>query len=109
VNHGTHHHRIYYLTCDEFDSLLASSDECCQRCGARPEKLQVDHDHGAWEAVRGLVCAKCNTRIGAAERGTKTMDVLTWAYLRRAWWRTHRPYCAPWVAEYVERWGRVAA
>ena len=53
--------RRYGLTLSDFDDMMALQNGVCAICGSPPVKnpLQVDHDHLS-EAVRGLLCARCN-------------------------------------------------
>lgn len=64
-------HRVYRLTCEEFDILAAAYGNKCAICGIDGSAtdhglLCIDHDshRGNW-AVRGLLCTACNTRIDA--------------------------------------------
>lgn len=58
----------YGITIEHYNEMLTQQDGCCAICGA-PEnkdgrKLYVDHCHGTG-VVRGLLCHKCNSGIGA--------------------------------------------
>lgn len=55
------------MTCEQYESLLAESENECQACGTPAAKtslgmLVIDHDYayGDW-AVRGLICSACNS------------------------------------------------
>ena len=59
----------------EYDALLDAQDGCCAICKGLcitktdtgiQKSLAVDHDHETG-AVRGLLCARCNTAIGLLE------------------------------------------
>jgi hypothetical protein len=60
------------ISLEDYDALIESQGGVCAICGqpetARNPKgeakpLAVDHDHGTG-AVRGALCARCNTAIG---------------------------------------------
>ena len=66
--------RTYNITIQEYDELLKKQGGVCAICG-RPEEIRnptardrsslaVDHCHETGK-VRGLLCFKCNTGIGA--------------------------------------------
>lgn len=59
---------LYGITVEQYDERLAQQDGGCAICGRpdggqRERPLYVDHDH-ATGAVRGLLCAKCNSALG---------------------------------------------
>lgn len=62
--------RIYGLTWEEYEALLASQDGGCAICGTKIEsdrnrsKLQIDHCH-ATNDIRGILCGKCNRGIAS--------------------------------------------
>lgn len=59
-------------------------------------------DGPPWEVdVQNAIQTRLNPPFAA--------DVLTYRYMREAWWRTHRPELAPDVAAYAEQYRRVAA
>ena len=57
----------YDITRNEYELLLRKQDGRCAICGKTQEdngrELAVDHNHETG-AVRGLLCANCNTGIG---------------------------------------------
>jgi len=62
----------YGITLEEYDAIKAEQGGVCPLCRrakgiSRP--LQVDHDHKkkGKRAVRGLLCGRCNNRLGWAE------------------------------------------
>lgn len=69
VGHEDCHHRVYRLTCRQYERLLVRAGGRCQICGLRDsenfrDRLYLDHVHriGIW-AVRGLLCRPCNARL----------------------------------------------
>jgi len=60
--------KVYGLTLERFNELLAAQGGACALCGTKdPGKVNwhVDHDHSTG-AVRGLLCNPCNgTKVGA--------------------------------------------
>jgi hypothetical protein len=74
----------YGMSLSDYEGMLASQDGRCAICeGTNPsgKRLAVDHSH-ATDAVRGLLCSRCNTMIGHA---CDDVDILLKAvgYLRR--------------------------
>ena len=68
--------RVHYnLTLEGYDKLLKEQNGVCVICGkfekvktntGTVKHLSVDHDHETGK-VRGLLCNKCNTRVGILE------------------------------------------
>lgn len=57
---------LYGVDGEQYDRMLAAQNGGCAICGQeRPDSrnLMVDHCH-ATDAVRGLLCARCNTGLG---------------------------------------------
>lgn len=58
----------YGISALEYENILHRQNYCCGICGIHMSKLKrslfVDHDHTTG-TVRGLLCYKCNTGIGA--------------------------------------------
>lgn len=85
--HASCHHKIYGLTCAEFDELVRTANGHCQRCGIPDHetpkgKLVIDHCHqGGRRPVRGLICSKCNSLMGRVDAGLTPADEATVAYL----------------------------
>lgn len=52
-----------------YEELYSTQDGCCAICGVPEEELSkplnVDHNHET-DAVRGLLCWRCNVMIGHA-------------------------------------------
>lgn len=79
--------RLFGITPAEYDAMAAAQGGTCKIC-LKPEtsvyksgkvrSLAVDHDHKTGE-IRGLLCWKCNTRIGYFEKND-LLDALV-AYL----------------------------
>lgn len=97
--HSTCHHRIYRLTCEQFDELLALAGEHCQVCGIAeadtvPGYLYIDHDNrrgDGFDHVRGLACAKCNSALRFVDNGFREATPEQDRYLKNAWFWRHHP------------------
>ncbi|MEQ1354518.1 MAG: endonuclease VII domain-containing protein [Candidatus Acidiferrum sp.] len=63
---NTFRQRLYGVPLEVYRAKLAAQDGRCAICGGPPGKrsLNVDHDHATGQ-VRDLLCAACNTGIGA--------------------------------------------
>lgn len=73
----------YGITTAEYDQKLAAQGGLCALCGEPPKprrRLNVDHDHTT-DAVRDLLCTRCNTRLSGVE--DETFLARASAYLRR--------------------------
>lgn len=61
--------RLFGLTPDQYDAMLASQAGRCAACGStdngdpRFDTFSIDHDHETG-AVRGLLCSPCNRAMG---------------------------------------------
>jgi hypothetical protein len=58
--------KMYGVTPEQFDSMLAAQNGKCAICGGTPKpgfSLCIDHDHATGQ-VRGLLCLLCNSAIG---------------------------------------------
>ena len=69
----------YKITMDDFEKMLESQNRVCKICGMdgkskdnRRQHLCVDHCHKTGK-VRGLLCMKCNTALGAFEKFREPM------------------------------------
>lgn len=73
--------RVFGITPEQYDKMLARQGGGCAICGRPPKKnrLAVEHDHGASKRVRGLACHRCNKY----KIGTNTAETarLVLAYL----------------------------
>ncbi|MFF9118286.1 endonuclease domain-containing protein [Streptomyces massasporeus] len=81
-------HRLYGLSCQDYDRLIAHAKGACQICGTGPNQtghgfLVVDHDDqvGQW-AVRGLLCQDCNSALPMGSTPAWATD-----YLAKPWWK----------------------
>lgn len=81
-------HKIYGLSCNDYDRLVEHARGVCQICGVSPEKtghgfLVVDHDAklGQW-AVRGMLCSDCNSALPCGSSPQWAQE-----YLAAPWWR----------------------
>lgn len=73
--HQTCRHKGYRMTCEQYEALIAESENECMACGKPATKngmgkLVIDHDYsyGQW-AVRGLICTGCNNLFVRGETG----------------------------------------
>jgi len=61
---------ILNFSYEDYETLLESQNNCCLICGVSEETLNrplaVDHCHTTGR-VRGLLCDKCNFRVGVIE------------------------------------------
>lgn len=89
--------RMFGITLDEYDELLAAQDGRCAICrGTRKYNLHVDHDHererelladglsaqdAARLSIRGLLCARCNKLLRDARDAAVLLSSAV-AYLR---------------------------
>ena len=57
--------RVYGITLETYDTMLAEQGGCCAICGTSTIKgrFAIDHCHKTGK-VRGLLCFDCNTGIG---------------------------------------------
>jgi len=86
------HHRArlaktYGLLLDDYDAIYEyQRGKCaiCQRATGATKRLSVDHDHrigAVRDAVRGLLCSKCNGMLGHARDDPAVFERAA-AYLR---------------------------
>lgn len=75
--------KMYGITVEQYDQMLAEQNGGCALCGKPPEKkrLSVDHDHSNGK-VRGLLCRHCNFMIGLAREEPKVFEAAI-AYLAK--------------------------
>lgn len=67
---ASHLRFTYGISVEDYEKLLELQDGKCAICGEGqrgPKKLAVDHDHRTG-AIRGILCAQCNTRLGWMEQ-----------------------------------------
>lgn len=70
--------RRYGLTLEDLAALRKRQRGLCAMCGKRG-RLQVDHSHeigNTREAVRALVCGKCNHRVWRWAERPRLVDLL---------------------------------
>jgi hypothetical protein len=84
--------------------IAAQAGECSICHEKRP--LVVDHDHTT-QRVRGLICGRCNTKLGNNRDDTEQMRAISARYARAAHYIDHavevRPYAKGTYAEWLER------
>jgi hypothetical protein len=90
--HRTCHHKIYYLTCEQFETMWADASGRCQICGRSPEEtprgqLGIDHDNRRTDLmfIRGLLCNKCNSGMRYIDNGFRAASEDQKRYLNDAW------------------------
>lgn len=81
--------RLYGLTVEAFDALLASQGGGCAICSRRDpgwrKDWHVDHDHETG-VVRGLLCQSCNLLLGMAKDDPERLAAAI-AYLKPPGWK----------------------
>jgi hypothetical protein len=83
------HLKKYGLTLEEYQEKLEKQNHCCAICkepevirqGGVLSNLCIDHDH-VTNAVRELLCRRCNALIGHAKDSIEILQVAI-EYLRR--------------------------
>lgn len=96
TGHATCQHRVYRMTCEQFEDLRERAAGRCEVCRIPAEetpqgKLQIDHDGRLGQsAVRGLLCPGCNTLVKFVEAG-RAVDPRVTVYLAAAWHLTAGP------------------
>ncbi|WP_405506289.1 endonuclease VII domain-containing protein [Streptomyces cyaneofuscatus] len=61
--------RLYGITLDQYNEMLAKQGQLCALCGERPDtdrRMHVDHDHTTGK-IRALLCHHCNLLLGNAK------------------------------------------
>lgn len=68
--------RKYNMSLEQYQEMLDRQGGACAICGRAGLVLDVDHDHSCCEGphscggcVRGLLCRRCNLRVGMFESG----------------------------------------
>lgn len=86
-------HATYRMTCADYDELEARADGHCEICGVECNSLRIDHDHSiGLHAVRGLLCAKCNTLMGRVDAGKQEPGERVARYVAHPFRTEWRPY-----------------
>lgn len=72
--------RLYGITHDDYDALLAAQGGVCAVCKRGPETcvqgtIPVDHDHETG-LVRGLLCDRCNRALGLLKDSVENVAAL---------------------------------
>lgn len=73
--------RLYNITPEEYDDILAYQRGACYICERPPGKtrLAVDHDHTSG-LIRGLLCWRCNAAIAKLSDEVNRAH-MAWCYL----------------------------
>lgn len=80
--------RLYNITQEQYAQMFINQNNKCAIC-KRERRLFVDHDHkcclrgSCGNCIRGLLCASCNTAIGALQEDP-AMFATALKYLRNA-------------------------
>ena len=56
----------YGLSVEEFENMLIAQSGACGICEKELKKPHIDHCHATGK-VRGLLCHRCNTRLGGLD------------------------------------------
>jgi hypothetical protein len=82
ATHGAMVAKVYGLTSADYEALLVTQGGKCAICRARPvsKRLAVDHDHRT-EAVRGLLCSRCNHDLLGSAWDSSSMALALWHYM----------------------------
>lgn len=89
--HQTCHHSTFSMTCEEFELLLKRCSNQCEVCRTPAEQtargvLCIDHDHRyGMQAVRGMVCDRCNWDLHKVDTGLTELTPAIRSYLLGAW------------------------
>lgn len=70
--------RLYGITDDQYEAMLASQGGVCFVCGVEPKpnrRLSVDHNHRTGK-VRKLLCDRCNRVLGLCDEEPKLLGTL---------------------------------
>jgi hypothetical protein len=78
IHRNSAYRRLYGIELECYEDLLAKQQLKCAMCSKRSKSLVVDHDHITGK-VRGLLCVRCNLRLGLFE--DKTFMTLCQNYL----------------------------
>lgn len=89
----------YGLTVEEYEAMLAAQGGGCALCGSDKAggigRFHVDHDHrfamGDKRGVRGILCHRCNTGIGALGDNLDAMERAMRYVSRFESWTAVRP------------------
>lgn len=73
--------KLYGLTLEQFDTLVAKQNGLCAICGrpagkgrgGKPRRLDIDHCHKT-HTVRGLLCSSCNNGLGRFDHNHRTLQ-----------------------------------
>ena len=67
----------YGMSTADVTAMLAAQDGKCGICARKLEKFHIDHHHDTG-AVRGLLCHRCNLRIGGWDDPVFQVAALAW-------------------------------
>jgi hypothetical protein len=67
-----HYRSKYGITYDQYRAICIAQNGTCLICGARPQRLVIDHNH-ATGLIRGAICGPCNSGIGLLKESISTL------------------------------------
>lgn len=65
----------YKIDTEDYEKILKEQNNLCAICSEYKYKLVIDHNHQT-EAVRGLLCHKCNLMVGFLELKPGIIDII---------------------------------
>lgn len=77
----SHYRRLYGLTQEQVDTMLAEQGGVCAICKGVSNQMCVDHDH-VTRRVRGVLCRNCNLALGHIKDRPAVAEAMA-LYLRR--------------------------
>src|SRR6266576_5353448 len=73
-----HYRRFYGITLQDYNDLYEQQKGKCKLCKIKKSRLEVDHNH-LTKKVRGLLCGRCNTKLGNIESWLYEIDLVALA------------------------------
>lgn len=81
--------RVYGITLQQYESLLASQGGGCAICGKKSDgkrSLAVDHNHTQPFEIRGILCSYCNHRLIGRHRDSELLHRMAKYVSRHTGW-----------------------
>ena|ERR1017187_10046647 len=79
IKRRSHLKITFNITLEDYNSMLTKQENRCKICksdhvgNSQHKHLHIDHDHKTGK-IRGLLCSKCNTLLGAARDNIKFLE-----------------------------------